>query len=100
MKINDTQVTLENLEATPLAHDSIILNKERFVQILSEISISGNLEFLKNKIKKLKNILIYPKNDEEGILNIDANGDTISLKRDVLISELEQISEAQTLERS
>jgi len=34
-----------------------------------------------------------------GILNIDINGDTISLRRDVLISELNQILESQTLER-
>ena len=34
-----------------------------------------------------------------GILNIDINGDTISLRRDVLTSELNQILESQTLER-
>jgi hypothetical protein len=33
-------------------------------------------------------------------LNIDANGDTVSLRRDVLISELGQILEAETLERA
>lgn len=34
-----------------------------------------------------------------GILNIDINGDTISLRRDVLTSELNQILESQTLEK-
>jgi hypothetical protein len=41
-----------------------------------------------------------PRNDREGILNIDNNGDTISLRKDILISELDQILGAQTLERA
>jgi len=48
----------------------------------------------------LKLIITYPKNDQEGILNIDTNGDAISLRKDVLISELNQILEARTLERA
>jgi 16S rRNA G966 N2-methylase RsmD len=97
---NTTQLTLENLEAIPLTYGSIILNKEKFIQVLSEIDSLSDLNSLKNKIQTLKNTVSYPKNDKEGILNIDPNGDTISLRRDVLISELEQILEAQTFERA
>jgi hypothetical protein len=101
MKANDTnQLLLDNLEEIPLSREAIILNKDRFCQILNEIEGLNNLISLKNKIISLKNIMFNYKYDKEGILNIDANGDTISLRRSILLSELNQILESQTLERA
>ena len=100
LKNNNKQLVFENLKATPLTYGSVILNKEKFAQILHEIKILSNLNSLKDRIIILKTIITYPKNDREGILNIDANGDTISVRRDVLVSELNQILEARTLERA
>jgi hypothetical protein len=102
MKINETstRLGLENLEALPLTYGSAIINKEKFIQVLHDIESLGDLNYLKNKIQKLKDIITFPKNDGEGILNIDANGVTASLRRDVLISELNQILGAQTIERA
>jgi 16S rRNA G966 N2-methylase RsmD len=100
MNKNVTQLTLENLEAIPLTYGSIILNKERFLQVLDEINALQDLNSIKNKTSILKEIIIYPRNDREAILNIDPNGDTISLRRDVLTSELNQILESQTNERA
>jgi len=100
IKDNDKQLVFENLKAAPLSYGSIILNKEKFAQVLQGIKILSNLNSLKNRIITLKTIVTYPKNDREGILNIDANGDTISVRRDVLVSELNQILEARTLERA
>lgn len=100
IKNNNKQLVFENLKATPLTYGSVILNKEKFAQVLQGIKILSNLNSLKNRIITLKNIITYPKNDREGILNIDANGDTISVRRDVLVSELNQILEARTLERA
>jgi len=97
---DSVQLTLENLEAAPSTCGSIILNKERFIQILAEIDALQDLNSIKNKIIELKRIIIYPKNDTEAILNIDLNGDTISLKSDVLTTELNQILESQTIERA
>lgn len=97
---NTSQLTLADLEAIPLVHRAIILNKEMFIQILEEIHNFRDLILLKNRINELKNIITFPKNDREGILNIETSGDTISLRRDVLISELNQILEAQTPERA
>jgi len=97
---NNIQLTLEKLEATPLTYGSIILNKERFIQALTEIDILQDLNSIKNKTFVLKDVITNHKNDREGILNIDANGDTVSLRKEVLISELNQILESQTLERA
>ena len=82
-----------------MARGAIILNKERFVQILSEIDTLNNIDSFKNKIIALKQIIVYPKHDREGVLNIDGNGDTISLRKDVLLSELDQILKSQTNNR-
>jgi len=97
---NTTQLTLENLEAIPLTYGAVILNKEKLIEVLSEVTTLNDLSFIKNRILALKDIITNHKKDQEGILNIEANGDTISLRRDVLTSELNQILESQTLERA
>ena len=58
------------------------------------------MSLLKNKVIALKEVIAFPKSDREGILNINSNGDTVSLRRDVLASELEQILQAQTIGRA
>lgn len=98
--INTRQLTLKNLEAIPLTYGAVILNKEKVVEVLSKAATLNELSSIKNRIFNLKDIIINHKKDQEGILNIEANGDTISLRRDVLISELSQILESQTLERA
>ena len=97
---NNNQLTLENLEAIPLTYGTVILNKEKFIEALSEVTTLNDLSSIKNRIFVLKDIIANRKKDQEGILNIDASGDTVSLRRDVLTSELNQILESQTLERT
>ncbi|MEO0131123.1 MAG: DNA methyltransferase [candidate division WOR-3 bacterium] len=84
----------------PLTRGSVILNKDKFIQILDEISNLSDLLLLKNKIIILKEILTARKKDQIGILNINVNGDTVSLRKDVVISELNQIVKSQTRERA
>jgi len=96
---NVTQLTLENIEAIPLTYGAVILNKEKFIEALSEVTNLNDLSSIKNRILVLKDIIADHKKDQGGILNMDANGDTVSLRKDVLISELNQILESQTLER-
>lgn len=96
-----TQSSLfEDLEVTPSTFGVAILNKEKFVEILKECEAIADLTLLKDKVIALRGIIAFPRSDREGILNIDSNGDTASLRKDVLISELEQILEAQTIGRA
>ena len=97
---NTTQLTLKNLEAISLTYGTAISNKEKFIEALSEVTTMDDLSSIKNRIFVLKDIITNHKRDREGILDIDANGDTIALRKDVLISELNQIIESQTLERA
>lgn len=100
MNNKDMQLTLNNLESIPFSYISVILNKEKFIEVLSEIISLNELSSIKKRIFELKDILTNYKKDEEGLLNIDVNGDTISLRKDILISEFNQIIESQTLERA
>jgi len=90
----------EDLEATPPIFGVAILNKEKLLEIVREAGAITDLTLLKNEVVALKRVIAFPKSDREGVLNIDSNGDTISLRKDVLISELDQILEAQTIGRA
>lgn len=91
---------LKNFESEPFIYGAIILNKERFVSFLEETSNQNDLSLLKNRIIALKEIISSPKSDKKALLNIDSNGATISLRKDILISELNQILASRTLKRA
>jgi len=91
--------TQQTSERTP-AQEAVILNKEKFIQVLNKICASNDSSSVKNKVTALKGVVTRRTADRGGVLNIDANGDTVSLRKDVLISELDQILDAQTVERA
>ncbi|HEC93466.1 MAG TPA: DNA methyltransferase [Candidatus Atribacteria bacterium] len=97
----DKQTALfENLESATFTYGTVIFNKERLISLLDGINGQNSPSLLKNKIIALKEIINSPKRDSEGLLNIDPSGDTVSLRRDILTSELDQILEARTFERA
>ena len=77
-----------------------ILNKDKLLEIIKRSKEICDLNSLKANVFNLKEIVAFPKKDWEGLVNIDSNGDTISFRKDVLISELNQILEAQTIQRA
>lgn len=101
MKFNDSsQLTIPIREEMPKFNSVVILNQEKLIGVLEEIEKIDNVNLMKNRILALKAIINNYNNDKEGLLNIDSNGETISLRRDILFSELNQILESQTLERA
>ncbi len=102
MKSTDSAATdiFQDAEQRQLSFGVAILNKERFVDALEKCNSIENFSSLKNNITAIRKVISLPKNDSEGLLNIDSNGDTISLRKDVLISELNQILDAQTIGRA
>lgn len=100
-ELNDcTQLVFENWEVISGVQRKVILNKKKFIEILSDILGVEELVFIKNRIVEIKKILINHKNDNIGLLNINADGDTFQLRKDILLSELDQILGSQTLERA
>lgn len=78
----------------------VILNKERFIEILQDICAQENLDALRSKTRTLKASLASSSQDTLGVINISANGDSIPMRRDLLMAEIDQIIEAQTTERA
>jgi DNA modification methylase len=101
MKFKDSsQLTIPIMEEMPKFNSVVILNQEKLIEVLEEIEKIDNVILVKNRILALKAIINNYNNDREGLLNIDSNGETISLRKDILFSELNQILESQTLERA
>jgi DNA modification methylase len=101
MKFKDSsQLTISIMEEMPKFNSVVILNQEKLIGVLEEIEKIDKVNLMKNRILALKAIINNYNNDKEGLLNIDSNGETISLRRDILFSELNQILESQTLERA
>jgi len=88
------------LEPRTSDHGTVILNKDRFVEVLDEVQESKTFALLKSRMNQIKRIFANPKNDTVGIVNIDANGGTVSVRKDVLLSDIDQILDAQTEERA
>ena len=78
----------------------VILNKDKFVEVLDEAQASKAFALLKSRMSEVKQVIANPKNDTVGIVNIDANGGTVSVRKDVMLSDIDQILEAQTIERN
>jgi len=78
----------------------VIVNKSKLLEKVEEAGILDDIARIKKKIFSIKLVINYPKDDTEGLINIDQNGDTMVLKRGALVEELKQIEEAQTIERA
>ena len=78
----------------------VIINKSKLLEKVEEAEKLDNIARIKKNIFSIKLVINYPKDDTDGLVNIDQNGDTMVLKRDALVEELKQIEEAQTIERA
>lgn len=101
MNIKDpNQLLCFDLDASGQSYGTVILNRDRFIEILTDILNIKDTDIYKNKLTDIKNTITNFKKDDEGILNIEANGDTIALRKDVLLSEINQILDSLTRERA
>lgn len=99
--INHTeQIKMPHLETVPFGYGAIILNKNKVIEILDETMNAKSIAILKSKVAELKRVLTNPRSDTIGIMNIDANGETLSLRKDILLSDIDQILGARSIERA
>jgi DNA methylase len=88
----------EDIEAAPSSYSTVQLDRDKFVELLSELDTQEDVVSLRNKALALKRIISSP--DGSPLADASSNGNSVSLRRDVLSSELDQIIEAQTIERA
>ncbi len=92
--------SLEDLQAPPNDYACVVLNRDHFLALLDRAQTETDLSGIRDKTAKIKLALTRPDNDAAELFNAGANGNAISLRRDVLASELDQVLEAQTIERA
>lgn len=78
-------------------HHAIALNQARFIELLDEAAAAPRIAALRKKTVALKQALEAA--DRRDAL-FHTNGDGVSLRRDVVASELEQVLAARTIERA
>ena len=77
-----------------------IINQNIFLEVLSKIEELQENNKIKFEIHKIIEIIRNSIKDNFGFLNISHNGDTAIIKKEVLLEDLNQIVEAQTIERA
>ncbi|PIV52687.1 MAG: DNA methyltransferase [Elusimicrobia bacterium CG_4_10_14_0_8_um_filter_37_32] len=71
-----------------------------FLEVLAKIEEINESIRLRLETKKIIDIIQNPRRDNIGILNISSNGGTAKIKKNILLEDLTQIADAQTLERA
>lgn len=77
-----------------------IINQDMFLEALSKIEELNENNKIKFEIQKVIEVIKNPKKDNLGLLNISSNGDTTKVNKEILLKDLSQIAEAQTVERA
>ena len=92
------QTLFKDIEATPASYGSIHLNRAELVAVLGELRSLEEIGSLRKKAIELKRTI----SSSNGSVLADASsdGNVVSLRSDVLNSELDQILEARTIERA
>ncbi len=88
----------EDIESVPSSYVSIQLDRDEFVTLLSALHAEDDIALLRRLTTELKRTIAS--NDGALISDANSNGKLVSLRRDVLNSELDQILEARTIERA
>jgi hypothetical protein len=88
----------EDIQEAPSSYSSVQLDRDKFIELLTELDTQDDVVSLRKKALKLKRIVASA--DGGALTDAGSNGNAVSLRRDVLSSELDQIIEARTLERA
>jgi len=78
----------------------VIVNQDRFSAVLTKIEEFNEMGKLKLETKKIIDVIHNPRKNNKGILNISSNGGTAKINEHILLEDLNQICESQTLERA
>ena len=88
----------EDIESAPSSYSSVQLDRDEFVTLLSTLQAEDDIALLRAKTTELKRTIAS--NDGALFTDANSNGNVVSLRKDVLNSELDQILEARTIERA
>src|SRR5215471_17702305 len=85
-----------NIEALTPGYASVKLSRTKLLDTLSELESTDDVSALRKGAIELKSSVAHSLMSAEA----HSNGDSITFRRDILVSELDQIIEARTIERA
>ena len=89
-----------DLEAQDHSYSSVIVDRDKFIELLWEIDAQLDVTALKQRIGVLRDVIVSCNGHSEDWVAGGLTESSVSLRRDVLVSELNQILEARTIERA
>ncbi len=88
----------KDIEAAPSGYSSVQLDRDALILLLGELNAQDDIAELRDKTANLKRTM--NSHDRAALTDTNSNGNIVSLRRDVLTSELDQIMGARTIERA
>ena len=88
---------LEEIESGPSSHSFVHLDSDEFVALLTEMAAEDDIAALRHLTAELKRTIA---SGDALLTCANPNGNVVSLRRDILTSELDQILDACTIERA
>ena len=89
-----------DLEAQDHSYSSVVVDRDKFIELLWEIDVQPDIAELKQRIGLLREVIVSCDGHGEDWFAEGSTESSASLRRDVLVSELNQILEARTIERA
>ena len=90
---------MTDLEAQAFSYSSILLDRDKFLELLHTISTQPDAPAFKQRISALREAIASRDHHRHSWFAPDVGDNTVSLRRDVLLSELDQMLDARTPER-
>ncbi|MFH0766063.1 MAG: DNA methyltransferase [Calditrichota bacterium] len=81
-------------------YSRVHLNKDAFMGVIESLRALDDIAELRARITQIAGIVERIETDTFNILNIVSDGDALTFRKDVLLSDLRQIKESQTLSRA
>jgi SAM-dependent methyltransferase len=88
----------KDIEGGPSSYSSLTLDRDEFIALLSDLDVQDDINSLRTKTTELKQMIASSNGGD--FAEASSDGNVVSLRRDVLSSELDQILEARTIERA
>ncbi|HIJ67411.1 MAG TPA: hypothetical protein HPP87_07655 [Planctomycetes bacterium] len=98
-KVNN-EPTLFNRSRFKPTGRPLFINRSRILSEIEKLGKEESLVSLRNSVFSLEDKLRSVKTDNVGILNIDSNGDTITMSQQYIFDQLDRIAESQTIDRA
>src|ERR1044071_2067975 len=89
-----------DLDAQDDSHSSVIVDRDRFIELLWEIDSQPDAAGLKKRVGLLLEVIVSDDGHSKEWIAQPSAESSVILQRDALVAELNQILEARTVERA